>query len=81
MFRCFQLHEIDYEEWIAIAGFQLKILSMKMMMLNESQIRYQQRQAVEVVYSLNQYERVENLTPKEEKTILEANNTPRRNDS
>lgn len=81
MFRCFQLHEIDYEEWIAITGFQLKILSMKMMMLNESQIRYQQRQAVEVVYFLNQYERVENLTPKEEKTILEANNTPRRNDS
>lgn len=62
-------------------AIQLKILSMKMMMLNESQIRYQQRQAVEVVYSLNQYERVENLTPKEEKTILEANNTPRRNDS
>lgn len=81
MFRCFQLHEIDYEEWIVITGFQLKILSMKMMMLNESQIRYQQRQAVEVVYFLNQYERVENLTPKEEKTILEANNTPRRNDS
>lgn len=81
MFRCFQLHEIDYEEWIAITGFQLKILSMKMMMLNESQIRYQQRQAVEVVYFLNQYERVENLTPKEEKAILEANNTPRRNDS
>lgn len=81
MFRCFQLHEIDYEEWIVITGFQLKILSMKMMMLNESQIRYQQRQAVEVVYFLNQYERVENLTPKEEKAILEANNTPRRNDS
>lgn len=30
-------------------SMQLKILSMKMMMLDESQIRYQQRQAVEVV--------------------------------